>query len=319
MARLAAAQAVHGTASVVLTGGGIGTAVLERVAALAAEPARDAVDWTRSTSGGATSGSSRPTTTSATRSGARRRCWTAVGVPGQRVHAMPPSDGRVRRAGGRPPPGTPASWPPRRRRGPRPAALRRAAARHGPGGARRVDLPGVARPSHDERPVVAVRDCPKPPPTRVSLGFPAINAAEEVWLLVAGEGKARRRGRADRQLPRPAARPRARCPAAGRRSRPPDAARRWLRRPRPPAARGASRVPGSPHGACAVEQRGRARRTRGPGRSARRDTGRRAAASTRPASPVGRRRGSGPRRWRSRVSASSRRASPSASLRRSRT
>jgi 6-phosphogluconolactonase len=38
--------------------------------------------------------------------------------------------------------------------------------------------------------VVAVRNCPKPPPTRVSLGFAAINAAEEVWLLVAGEGKA---------------------------------------------------------------------------------------------------------------------------------
>jgi 6-phosphogluconolactonase len=43
---------------------------------------------------------------------------------------------------------------------------------------------------HDERPVVAVRGCPKPPPTRVSLGFPAINTAEEVWLLVSGEGKA---------------------------------------------------------------------------------------------------------------------------------
>ena len=42
----------------------------------------------------------------------------------------------------------------------------------------------------DERPVVAVRNCPKPPPTRVSLGFAAINSAEEVWLLVAGEGKA---------------------------------------------------------------------------------------------------------------------------------
>ena len=45
VARLAAAQAVHGTASVVLTGGGIGTAVLERVAALAAEPEHAVVDW----------------------------------------------------------------------------------------------------------------------------------------------------------------------------------------------------------------------------------------------------------------------------------
>jgi 6-phosphogluconolactonase len=38
--------------------------------------------------------------------------------------------------------------------------------------------------------VVAVRDCPKPPPTRVSLGFRAITSAEEVWLLVSGEAKA---------------------------------------------------------------------------------------------------------------------------------
>ena len=40
VARLAAAQTLHGTASVVLTGGGIGTAVLEQVADLAAEPTR---------------------------------------------------------------------------------------------------------------------------------------------------------------------------------------------------------------------------------------------------------------------------------------
>jgi 6-phosphogluconolactonase len=42
----------------------------------------------------------------------------------------------------------------------------------------------------DQRPVVAVRNCPKPPPTRVSLGFTAINSAEEVWVIVSGEGKA---------------------------------------------------------------------------------------------------------------------------------
>ena len=42
----------------------------------------------------------------------------------------------------------------------------------------------------DERAVFAVRDCPKPPPTRMSLGFSAIDAAEEVWLLVSGAAKA---------------------------------------------------------------------------------------------------------------------------------
>jgi 6-phosphogluconolactonase len=38
--------------------------------------------------------------------------------------------------------------------------------------------------------VVAVRNCPKPPPTRVSLTLPTIQAAAEVWLLVAGTAKA---------------------------------------------------------------------------------------------------------------------------------
>ena len=44
--------------------------------------------------------------------------------------------------------------------------------------------------AHDERPVVAVRGCPKPPPTRVSLGFSAITQARQVWMVVAGAEKA---------------------------------------------------------------------------------------------------------------------------------
>jgi 6-phosphogluconolactonase len=38
--------------------------------------------------------------------------------------------------------------------------------------------------------VVAVRGCPKPPPVRLTLTFPAINAATDVWLMVAGTSKA---------------------------------------------------------------------------------------------------------------------------------
>jgi 6-phosphogluconolactonase len=45
-------------------------------------------------------------------------------------------------------------------------------------------------------PVVAVHDCPKPPPTRLSLSFGSIGAATEVWLLAAGSGKADAVGRA---------------------------------------------------------------------------------------------------------------------------
>jgi 6-phosphogluconolactonase len=38
--------------------------------------------------------------------------------------------------------------------------------------------------------VVAVRNCPKPPPTRVSLTLPAIRRAVEVWLMTTGTSKA---------------------------------------------------------------------------------------------------------------------------------
>jgi 6-phosphogluconolactonase len=44
---------------------------------------------------------------------------------------------------------------------------------------------------YEERPVVAVRGAPKPPPTRLSLTLPAIRCAREVWVLAAGKEKAR--------------------------------------------------------------------------------------------------------------------------------
>lgn len=44
--------------------------------------------------------------------------------------------------------------------------------------------------AHDERLAFAVHQCPKPPPTRVSLGFAALNGAREVWMVVAGQEKA---------------------------------------------------------------------------------------------------------------------------------
>jgi 6-phosphogluconolactonase len=188
VARLAAAQAVHGTASVVLTGGGIGTAVLERVADLVREPARERVDWTAVD---VWWGDERwvPTDDDQRNElGARRSLLDAAGVPAERVHAMPASDAGFAE------PEDAAAW----------YAEQLAAAAPEGGALPRIDvlLLGMGPEGHvasifpgtpavsDERPVVAVRDCPKPPPTRVSLGFPAINAAEEVWLLVSGSAKA---------------------------------------------------------------------------------------------------------------------------------
>jgi 6-phosphogluconolactonase len=44
--------------------------------------------------------------------------------------------------------------------------------------------------SYENRPVSAVRGSPKPPPVRTTLTLPAINTAEEVWLIAAGPDKA---------------------------------------------------------------------------------------------------------------------------------
>ncbi|HET6627898.1 MAG TPA: 6-phosphogluconolactonase [Nocardioidaceae bacterium] len=43
---------------------------------------------------------------------------------------------------------------------------------------------------YDERPVVAVRDSPKPPPTRITLTLDPLMRAHEVWWVAAGDGKA---------------------------------------------------------------------------------------------------------------------------------
>jgi 6-phosphogluconolactonase len=44
---------------------------------------------------------------------------------------------------------------------------------------------------YDDRSVVGVHGSPKPPATRVSLTFPSLNRAREVWFLASGESKAR--------------------------------------------------------------------------------------------------------------------------------
>lgn len=49
-------------------------------------------------------------------------------------------------------------------------------------------------PGHDEVRAgglaVAVRNSPKPPPTRISLTMPALRSADEVWFVASGDGKA---------------------------------------------------------------------------------------------------------------------------------
>ncbi len=51
-------------------------------------------------------------------------------------------------------------------------------------------FPGHAGVYELDASVIAVHDSPKPPPIRLSLTFPTLDAADEVWLVASGEGKA---------------------------------------------------------------------------------------------------------------------------------
>jgi 6-phosphogluconolactonase len=216
VARLAAAQAVHGTASVVLTGGGVGTAVLQRVADLAAEPEHAVVDWSLVDVWWGDERFVPVDDPDRNELGAREALLTRVALDPERVHPMPSSDA------GFDEPEEAAEWY---------AGELAAAADGSPLPRFDVLLLGMGPEGHvasifpgspavsDERAVVAVRNCPKPPPTRISLGFPAITAAEEIWLLVSGEAKADAVARALSGTDR------MELPAAGARGR---RATRWL-------------------------------------------------------------------------------------------
>lgn len=183
------AQTSTGSANVVLTGGRNGNGVL---AALAAAPARDAIDWGRldlwwGDERFLPEGDPERNITQA-----EEALLDSVPLDPKRVHAMPASDG---------PYGTDVEA----------AAeayaeeLARAAgpANHGAVPTFDVLMLGVGPDTHvaslfpehpgvreTERTVIGVHGSPKPPPTRISLTLPAIRSAREVWLLAAGEDKA---------------------------------------------------------------------------------------------------------------------------------
>ena len=182
------AQAARGTASVVLTGGGIGTATLRE---LAVAPARDAVDWDALDVWWGDERFLPAGHPDRNESQAREALLDAVPVDPSRVHPMGASDG---------PDGDDVDGAADRY-----ARELAAAARpedHGPVPTFDVLLLGVGPEGHvaslfpespalyDDRTVIPVRSSPKPPPTRLSLSLEAINAAREVWLVAAGEEKA---------------------------------------------------------------------------------------------------------------------------------
>ncbi|WP_407564199.1 6-phosphogluconolactonase [Streptomyces sp. 184] len=184
------AQSARGAASVVLTGGRNGNGLL---AALAAAPARDAVDWSRLDLWWGDERFLPAGHPDRNATQAREALLDAVPLDPARVHEMPAAQAEF---GGDADAAASAY-----------ARELSAAARpedHGPVPAFDVLLLGVGPDTHvaslfpelpavreTERTVVGVHGAPKPPPTRLSLTLPAIRAAREVWLLAAGGDKAR--------------------------------------------------------------------------------------------------------------------------------
>ncbi|MFJ2772849.1 6-phosphogluconolactonase [Streptomyces sp. NPDC087300] len=182
------AQAARGYASVVLTGGRNGNGLL---AALSSAPARDAIDWSRLDLWWGDERFLPDGDPERNYTQAREALLDSVPLNPARVHPMPASDGPYEADAAA-----------------EVYAAELAAAAgpedHGPVPTFDVLMLGVGPDTHvaslfpelpavreTERTVVGVHGAPKPPPTRVTLTLPAIRSAREVWLLAAGEDKAK--------------------------------------------------------------------------------------------------------------------------------
>jgi 6-phosphogluconolactonase len=183
--RLVDLQADGVIPAVALTGGGVGTATL---AAIAASPARDAVTWRAVEIFWGDERFVAADSDDRNEKQAREALLDHLDVNPDRVHAIAPLDGEF---GDDPDAAAAAYATLLAGRAPLDIVLL------GMGGEGHVASVFPHAPAlHADAPVVAVRDCPKPPPTRVSLTLPTIRTAAEVWLLVAGAAKAEAVGRA---------------------------------------------------------------------------------------------------------------------------
>ncbi|GGC88545.1 6-phosphogluconolactonase [Tersicoccus solisilvae] len=191
VAEIVAAQAARGSATVVLTGGGMGVRTLAAVADLDTS----AVDWSRVD---VWWGDERfvPADDDERNDGqARAALLDQLDLDPARVHPVPAADavGSAEEAaeryaaelaavsaaaGNRPADGTAVP------------AFDVLMLGVGPDAHVASLFPELDAVAEQRATVVAVHDAPKPPPHRVTLTLPAINAARQVWLVVAGADKA---------------------------------------------------------------------------------------------------------------------------------
>lgn len=183
--RLAAVQAMRGSASLVLTGGRTGIAVLDKVRG---NRAHDSVDWSRVDFfwGDERFVSSEDPDRNELQ--ARRALLDHLDTDPARVHPMPASDGTF---------GENAEASAQ--------AYRRVLARHRTAGEPLFDVcllgigedghvaslfPGLPAAGERHSTAVAVHGSPKPPAARVTLTLPTLCDSREVWLFATGATKA---------------------------------------------------------------------------------------------------------------------------------
>lgn len=180
LARLEAAQADGGEPHIALTGGSIA----ERIhAALGETGPTSVVDWGRVAVWWGDERFVAPDSEDRNATGARRSFLDRVGIPPDRVHEVPATDGVVSVADAA-------------------AAYGLELREHGtdrfevlmlgigPDGHCASLFPGHPALDVDDRVAVSVTDSPKPPPERVSLTFGALNRSRAVWFVASGENKA---------------------------------------------------------------------------------------------------------------------------------
>jgi len=180
-----AAVAKRGTATIVLTGGGTGIAMLKRVGEHAAE-----IDWSRVHLFWGDERYVPEDDDERNEKQAREALIDRLDIPNGNVHAMPASDGELgddidaaavaydQVLAANAEPGEPAPDFDVHLLG------------MGPEGHINSLFPHSAAVRETSRFVVGVEDSPKPPPRRITLTLPAIARSREVWLIVSGENKA---------------------------------------------------------------------------------------------------------------------------------
>ncbi len=167
-----------GRARIVLTGGTAGIALLER---LAATDLRTRIDWSRVELFFGDERNVEVSHPDSNEGQARDALLSHIDIPEQNIHGYGLDGGPMDEAVAR---------------------YRDVLAEVAPGGFD-VHLLGMGGEGHinslfphtdavreREELVVAVTDSPKPPAQRATLTLPAVHAADHVWLLISGEGKA---------------------------------------------------------------------------------------------------------------------------------